>query len=340
VRIYRRGDEGPEILDIQRRLTSLGHAIPTNEQGRFGGATFDAVCAFQRLRNLRVDGLIGADTWGQLVEAGFRPGDRTLYLQAPPMRGDDVRDLQRKLNALGFDVGREDGVLGRETDAAIREFQRNVGEEPDGVMGLHTLDLLERMRPIEGAPGRALVREAEELRQLRGSIDGRIIAIDPGEAPEGDGADPGLRLAQALADGLANEGAKPVILRSAAEAPSVGERARLANEMDAALCVALRPGSLAGDSTCAYFGSPTTHSPAGLHLASTILAALRDALGWEGALAPMTVAILRETRMPAVVLECPADEPDRVAAAVAEGVARYFGAALPDDLSGGPGLAG
>ena len=63
----------------------------------------------------------------------------------------------------------------------MREFQRNVGEEPDGIVGLHTIATLERMRPQESAPSRAMVREAEELRHMRASIEGQVVAIDAGD---------------------------------------------------------------------------------------------------------------------------------------------------------------
>jgi len=148
VHVFRLGDEGHEVLDIQQRLVSIGYALPSTElTGRFGPDTQVAVRAFQADRSLREDGLVGPDTWMQLVEAGFRLGDRTLYLRAPNFRGDDVRTLQRKLNALGFDAGKEDGVHGPRTDRAVHEFQHNVGERPDGVVGLHTIAMLERMRP-------------------------------------------------------------------------------------------------------------------------------------------------------------------------------------------------
>ena len=94
VRIFRLGDAGPEVGDIQERLFALGLAIDDAERGgRFGPSTDQAVRGFQPDRLLRVDGIVGPDTWGQLVEAGYRLGDRTLYLHSPMFRGDDVRDV-------------------------------------------------------------------------------------------------------------------------------------------------------------------------------------------------------------------------------------------------------
>src|SRR5438128_2144654 len=128
------GDHGEDVRDVQQRLVALGYALPTSELGgHFGDATFAVVRAFQQRRALMVDGIVGSETWSELVEAGFALGDRTLYLRNPYFRGDDVRALQRRLNALGFDGGREDGIFGARLDRAVREFQRNIGRDPDGV---------------------------------------------------------------------------------------------------------------------------------------------------------------------------------------------------------------
>jgi N-acetylmuramoyl-L-alanine amidase len=350
VRIFLAGDEGPEVLDIQHRLVALGWAItPAELNGRYGPSTEEAVRAFQHRRSLPADGRVGPDTWGQLVEAGFRYGDRTLYLHAPYLRGDDVRQLQRKLNALGFDAGREDGVLGPLTELAIREFQRNVGDAVDGVVGLHTIATLDRMRPLDSARSRAFVRETEQLRQGRPGLEGQVIAIDAGPAPEGPFVDHAgvvpadasvlhVAMANAVAEELAALGAKPELLRLEVPDPVPSERARIANELGAALCVSIQIGvDDAVKPSCAYFGTAATHSPTGRHLAELILEELERDFGRTGRLERLTVAMLRETRMPAVQVEPfslarEADRsivgdptvPGRVGNAVAGGIRRFF----------------
>ncbi len=51
--------------------------------------------------------------------AAYAPGD--LYLTSPPLRGEGVRELQRRLMLLGYDVGASgaDGVYGPRTAAAV-----------------------------------------------------------------------------------------------------------------------------------------------------------------------------------------------------------------------------
>src|SRR5206468_4196651 len=140
----------------------------------------EAVRAFQQDRHLLTDGKVGPDTWRELVEAGYSLGDRVLYLRFPVARGDDVRTLQAKLNLLGFDAGREDGMLGERTDRAVRDFQRNVGLPADGIVGRATLQALTRLRPVAEGPGLASVLEGEALLRLSTSLQDARIAVDAG----------------------------------------------------------------------------------------------------------------------------------------------------------------
>jgi len=54
-------------------------------------------------------------------------------------RGQDVRDLQLKLKALGYDPGDIDGVFGPRTEAALKQFQEHYESlSPSGVLDAET----------------------------------------------------------------------------------------------------------------------------------------------------------------------------------------------------------
>src|SRR5262249_21338521 len=129
------GARGDDVRDVQARLSAMGYHVDAEEIGGFGTTTAPAVREFQQRRQHLVDGLVGPDTWEELVEAGRSLGDRVLYLRVPFHRGDDVLALQARLNILGFDAGRADGIFGERTDRAVRDFQRNVGLLADGIVG-------------------------------------------------------------------------------------------------------------------------------------------------------------------------------------------------------------
>ncbi|GAB4281459.1 MAG: hypothetical protein Kow0056_16850 [Coriobacteriia bacterium] len=144
-----RGDRGPAVEDVQRRLLALGYDLgPTGVDGVFLGRTLSAVKLFQAEHGLGEDGEVGPKTWAALVDATFRLGDRLLYLRTPFFHGRDVRELQMALNALGFSCGDADGIFGPYTEKAVRDFQRDVGHGPDGIVGPETVAALLNLRHI------------------------------------------------------------------------------------------------------------------------------------------------------------------------------------------------
>jgi N-acetylmuramoyl-L-alanine amidase len=285
--LLRSGDRGDPVRDVQQRLVAAGLRPPVD--GLYDDSTAAAVSAFQRRRGLRVDGICGPETWAELIESGYTIGDRLLYLCRPMLRGDDVAALQARLNALGFDAGREDGIFGNETETALAYFQRDAGLAADKVCGPETLRSLERLGSLAGGSV-ATVREREGMRRTRTMHGMRVfVAGDLGIAA----------LAASVATGLRGLGADVVVDPSGEDAALV---ALSANRFQAEAFIALTTGTEPG-ARCAFFANQTFRSPAGFGLAVRITATLREVLPRVDEPIGRTYRMLRETRMPAVVCE-------------------------------------
>jgi N-acetylmuramoyl-L-alanine amidase len=344
VRLIRRGDRSQEAADVQARLRELGFDID-DEPSSFGESTAKAVMAFQQRRGILIDGIVGPNTWNELVEAGWRIGDRALYLTQPLMRGDDVLALQARLNALGFDSGREDGIFGRDTDIAVRAFQREYAIEEDGIFGVRSHAALQGLR-VDRPMTAAQLREELARSQRQRGISDVVVMIDPGHG----GADPGDRSPLGSAEGdlcwdicthlaamLGQSGARVRLSRTEAEGPEATERARRANDSGAEIFLSIHLNSHSEPSA---EGASTYYFPrsqSGEMLAEAIKDDLVE-LGLRDCRShARSYSILKETRMPAVLIE-PAfiSNPDEaklledgdfrrtLAQAVANGVRRFF----------------
>lgn len=64
--------------------------------------------------------------------------DRVLFLQDPPLTGDDVMELQQGLKFYGFYDGPENGIFDRTTEHAVRNFQQKAQLTVDGKVGTET----------------------------------------------------------------------------------------------------------------------------------------------------------------------------------------------------------
>jgi peptidoglycan hydrolase-like protein with peptidoglycan-binding domain len=132
----RRGDRGNDVKRLQEVLNELGYKAGSAD-GIFGKKTESAAIAFQKASGLVADGLVGKKTKEALQDAikprpTLRRGDRN----------DDVADLQSMLNERGFETGTPDGVFGRNTERAVKEFQDSAGLGVDGIVGKNTWSAL------------------------------------------------------------------------------------------------------------------------------------------------------------------------------------------------------
>ncbi|MGM7723291.1 L,D-transpeptidase family protein [Metabacillus sp. Hm71] len=145
--ILKKGDRGPSVADLQRKLTALGFNTKGID-GIFGSNTDKAVRQFQRARHLVVDGIAGPATrkalGGTTVTKPTSPSSSAgsdLFKSGSLKRGDRgaaVKELQRILTAKGYNTKGVDGIFGANTERAVHQFQKAHGLVADGIVGTVT----------------------------------------------------------------------------------------------------------------------------------------------------------------------------------------------------------
>lgn len=292
VRPVRRGNRGKEVLDIQKRLRGLGFFLGREGvDGFFGPHTELAVKAFQQQRLLLADGVVGDNTWAELVEAGDRLGDRLLYLRQPPMRGDDVLAIQQILDELGFDCGPEDGVFRQQTEDALIEFQRNTGLNTDGMVGEATIAQLKRLK--KAAPeGKKTVPDRHNGYVKLAGLEGLRVTVDAlrgGRDVGGRGVagllekDVNLAVAKAVGALLEAEGAVVALVRDTDVSLGPYERTDIAQATCPQIFVSIGHGwdrnPVASGAATYYFQRGAYVAESGKRLAGYIVKALVEGLG-------------------------------------------------------------
>lgn len=347
------GDRGKEVLDIQGRLRALGYDVGTDGvDGLFAEDTRRAVQLYQQRNGLLADGIVGENTWCELVESKYEPGERLLYLRIPPFRGADVIELQRSLNCLGFNAGPEDGIFGSITERAVLDFQKNAGLIMDGMVDDSVLRVMGKVTK-DGEPhsdeGKIPDRDGGYLSGR--AMSGLKFALDAGHGGKDTGAigqggflekDLSLRITDGLARLLEAAGAQTVRTREEDLEVPLYERPAAANHAEADVCVSIHLNSSksgpAQGAAAYYFHRQGYYSERGRTLAEHIVASVSDRLQIK-ALPVMgrNYTILRETEMATVMVEpffITADGmPERlkqegflvdVSEAIFEGIREYF----------------
>ena len=120
--------KGTSGLDVKVAQALLGDEIT----GSFDGNMYEIVRAFQQKHKLKVDGIIGPDTWAELAA------------NAPTVRNknsDHNATLAVQL-LLGFTGKDIDGICGTKTRAKIKSYQAASALEIDGIAGRKTWNSL------------------------------------------------------------------------------------------------------------------------------------------------------------------------------------------------------
>ncbi|WP_030762533.1 peptidoglycan-binding protein [Streptomyces griseus] len=122
--VLKSGSRGADVKTAQLLLAARGHKVDAD--GSFGPATRAAVVRFQKSRSLAADGVIGPNTWSQLVQV-VRHGSS----------GQAVTAAQIQLNVHGHGL-RTDGAFGARTKSAVTAFQKKHHLQADAVVGPQT----------------------------------------------------------------------------------------------------------------------------------------------------------------------------------------------------------
>ena len=146
------GDTGKDVTVLQSALKELGFLNQT-VNGTFDAATAAALKAFQKANNIRQDGIAAPEVLklifegkpvnskGKKVTVNTLPNREVSELHSGQM-GEQVVDLQQRLQKLGMYTGEITGTYGTATVNAVKKFQETHKLTQDGKAGAKTLRLL------------------------------------------------------------------------------------------------------------------------------------------------------------------------------------------------------
>ena len=281
---------GSNVIDVQNRLIRLGYDIPNSELGQNGPETSRYISVYQEIHGLEITGEADLPTWNELVISGYKLGDRLLYERQPAFRGDDVAELQNRLNSLGFDAGREDGFFRSETAQALREFQRNMGISSDGICGTNSISAITRVSNFATSSATNLREQVKWQHRVDTHIYRVGIVVDPSFAVIGD----------RLTKHLFELGIKVPLY---SEGENTSEIAAQANESELDFLFSITP-SMTALGRCVFFSNSRYRSLIGASLASSIQHELSKNLKSDpDEVAGRVYPLLQESRMPCVIIE-------------------------------------
>ena len=137
------GDSGTFVTALQEALTELRYYKSTVD-GKYGSGTKAAVLSFEDKNKLTEDGIADPELLYLLFEGTPRNygGYKKTVKTVPPIygltleygdKGEPVKQLQTRLQELGYYTGEISGTFNSATRTALKAFQKKMGISNDGV---------------------------------------------------------------------------------------------------------------------------------------------------------------------------------------------------------------
>ncbi len=132
-----RGDSGYRVRELNDRLKKL-YYLEGSTGSNYTSATISAVRKFQTVAGLKQTGIATPEVQKALFDKKAPENPDFITLR----RGDDnerVKQMQNRLNDLGYHAGVADGSYGKNTQIAVKLFQRIAGLKATGTADVETL---------------------------------------------------------------------------------------------------------------------------------------------------------------------------------------------------------
>lgn len=133
-------ERNERVVEVQKILKLFGYKVG-NPDGVLGANTRSAIASFQEDNGLKVSRFVDQATWARL-----HIFDRYGLVVNGELNAEVV---QQALKNAGYDPGTIDGKFGTKTMDALRSFQKKNQLNPDGKVGVRTLNVLAGYLPVQ-----------------------------------------------------------------------------------------------------------------------------------------------------------------------------------------------
>lgn len=140
----KKGNKGTEVKELQKILTEKRY-YSGKLDGEYGEITEKAVKEYQKSQKLKQDGIFGPITCKKLNTNEKETINSTLKKGS---KGEQVKQLQQKLQKLGYYNAEIDGEYGTKTVNAVKTYQTYYNLISDGVCGPLTNKALQETKTL------------------------------------------------------------------------------------------------------------------------------------------------------------------------------------------------
>ncbi len=128
-----------ELEDLKARLNYIGYS--TSGEKNEIKSILSLFIEDRSLNNISTK----EDLWLEIVNYGYKLGDRILTKTSPTLYGSDVEELQELLSRLGFYSEPINGAFTDDVVCSVVKFQENRALDVDGTVGLNTVNEIKRL---------------------------------------------------------------------------------------------------------------------------------------------------------------------------------------------------